>query len=201
MPYGSRTSPAQHFRSVAATAPDDTDPLEQIGRSMSSEILRSRSARQYLEVAPSTATVGTVLSVVAQTLSFPTARINILDEHTQHTIGIHGPGAPDSVDRRESFCDVVVTSGNPLIVHDAARDARFSACSAVLDGQIRSYLGLPLRGRESLLIGAVCVHDDEPRTIGPQQLSLLIQFGRIIERQLEVRRRMTEQRAGRRAAS
>lgn len=164
------------------------------GRDVEEKASRSRSAKHYLVEGPLTARLETVLSLISQAVDFPTVRVNILDEDTQHTIRLFGAGDPAAVERSEAFCDTVVNTGAPVIVHDAAKDPRFADFSAVRDGSIGSYLGVPLIGRESLVIGAICVIDAHHRAITPDQLRLLTQFGKVIEDQLDLIRRLREQR-------
>jgi GAF domain-containing protein len=161
---------------------------------MSEESRRSRSAKQYVLDAPLTARLETVLRVVADALDFPSVRVNIIDEDTQHTIRLFGDGKPVSVARQNAFCNTVVRTGHPLIVQDAANDPVFSSFPAVIDGVVGSYLGVPLVGREALVIGAVCVVDPGRRTITSDHLAILIQLGKILERQLELLRGAHEQR-------
>lgn len=140
-----------------------------------------------------TARLETVLTVVSETLEFPTVRVNIVDDDRQHTIRLVGTGGTGSVPRSEAFCDTVVRTGHPVIVQDAAHDPRFADFPAVLSGEIGSYLGVPLLGREDLVIGAICTVDTASRTITSHQLRVLLQFGKIVERQLELIRSSAEE--------
>ena len=88
-------------------------------------------------------------------MDYPTVRINVVDETTQHTVALFGTGDPASVARAEAFCDTVVRTGSPVVVEDAVTDPRFAHLRSVVDGEIGSYVGVPLRGRESMIIGAV----------------------------------------------
>ena len=136
----------------------------------------------------------TLLALVSQSVDFPTVRVNVLDEDNQHTISLFGAGDPSSVVRSEAFCDAVVSTGRPLLVADAATDPRFAQFPAVVDGSIGAYLGVPLVGRESMVIGAVCVIDPERREISSDQVERLSQFGTVIQDQLDLIRRLHEQR-------
>jgi EAL domain-containing protein (putative c-di-GMP-specific phosphodiesterase class I) len=158
------------------------------------ESSRSRSAKHYLVEGSLTARLETVLTLVSQAVGFPTARVNILDDDTQHTISLFGVGEPGAVDRSEAFCDTVVNTGVPVVVPDATRDPRFASFPTVVDGDIGSYLGVPLIGRESLVVGAICVIDSVERHITPAQLQLLTDFGKVVEDQLDLIRRLREQR-------
>lgn len=160
---------------------------------MNDEAMRSESAQCYVIGEPLAARLETVLRVVAETLSFPTVRVNVIAGNIQHTVRLFGAGDSSSVLRREAFCDTVVRTGHSLTLQDATQDPQFADYPAVLSGDIRSYIGVPLTGREELVIGALCIHDVVPRTITAHHLRLLVQFGKNIERQLDLIRRAHDQ--------
>ena len=122
---------------------------------------RTRSARHYLAGGASSTRLQTTIALAARAVSFPVAMINVLDEDTQHTISLLG--ADDLATPREvALCDTVVRSGEPLVVEDAGADDRFAHFPLVTGGDVASYVGVPLRGRESSVIGALCVIDSRP---------------------------------------
>jgi EAL domain-containing protein (putative c-di-GMP-specific phosphodiesterase class I) len=161
---------------------------------ISLEARRSRSARHYLVDGPLIARLETLLALASQALDFPVVRVNIVDEDTQHTISLFGDGDPAAMARSEVFCDTVVRSGEPVLVDDAVTDPRFARMPAVTKGEIGSYLGVPLIGREAMVIGAVCVIDSGRRSIQPEQLHRLSEFAKVVEDQLDLIRRLHEQR-------
>jgi EAL domain-containing protein (putative c-di-GMP-specific phosphodiesterase class I) len=154
---------------------------------------RSRSARHYLTGGLSSTRLQTTIALAARSVSFPTAMINILDEDTQHTISL--PGTEKRATPREmALCDTVVRTGEPLVVEDAGADDRFAQFPSVTAGDVASYVGVPLRGRESLIIGALCVVDTEPRVVGSQDVARMQEFGSVVEDQLDLMRRLNSQR-------
>jgi EAL domain-containing protein (putative c-di-GMP-specific phosphodiesterase class I) len=156
--------------------------------------LQTRSAAHYLDEGRTSARLQTTLALAARTLGFPTAMINILDQSTRNTINLIGAGAAAVSPREEVLCDVVVTSGRPLEVPDARADARFVGLPGVIRGEVGCYLGVPLAGRESFVIGTLCVIDPRSRTIDSDLTSRLVEFGKIVEDQLDLVRRLDEQR-------
>lgn len=157
------------------------------------EDLRNASARRYVLDGSLTTRIDTVLRVMTGTLAFPTARVNIVADQLQHTVRHHGTGDPGPIPRRAAFCDTVVRTGHPVVVDDAVNDPRFAALPSVVGGEIGSYLGVPLIGRESLVIGALCLVDSEPQVTTSHQLALLLQF-KIIEEMLDAARSTQERR-------
>ncbi len=159
-----------------------------------SESRRSGSARHYLIDGPLTARLQTILTLLSRAVDFPVVRINVLVDDTQYTISLVGGADPAAVPRSASFCDTVVKTGRPVEVDDAATDPRFAAFAAVVSGDIGSYLGVPLIGRESLIIGAICAIDPGLRVITADELHRLTEFGKVVEDQLDLIRRLREQR-------
>lgn len=156
--------------------------------------LQNRSAAHYLDDGPASTRLQTTVALVARTLGFPIAMINILDETTQHTINLIGADGPTMSPREQALCDEVVTSGRILELPDTSQDSRFSVLPAVARREVVSYIGVPLVGRESFVVGTLCVMDPKARVINPDLTSRLIEFGKIIEDQLDLLRRLEEQR-------
>ncbi len=157
------------------------------------ESRQSRSAGHYLVPESIAWRLQPTLVLAARALGFPSARVTILDDSTQHTIRGLGSYAV-AIPRNESLCDVVVSTGTPLSVGDAQVDRRFAAFPSVVDGSVGTYVGVPLIGRESLPVGAVCVISPDVLPVEDDAVARLTEFGKIVEDQLELMRRLTEQR-------
>lgn len=155
---------------------------------------RSRSARHYLSGGAASTRLQTTIALAARTLSFPVAMINILDEDAQHTISLLGLDDIMATPREVALCDTVVRSGETLVVQDAGADARFAHFPAVAGRDVGTYIGVPLLGRESLVIGALCVLDSRPRDVLNDEVARLTEFGSVVEDQLDLMRRLNEQR-------
>lgn len=162
--------------------------------SVEQDLRRERSARHYV-IDPSYATrLSTTLVLAARALGFPNAMVNILDAEYQHTIS-SAAGTDRAVQARsETFCDTVIRTSGPLVVEDAARDPRFIGHRSVIEEEIGTYVGIPLVGRESLIVGSVCVVDPRSRQVTADQVARLTEFAGIVEDQLDLIRRLKEQR-------
>lgn len=155
---------------------------------------RERSARHYLIDASYASRLSTTLVLAARALDFPNAMVNILDAEYQHTIS-SAAGVDRALHARsETFCDTVIRTNGPLVVEDATVDPRFSRHQSVIDSEIGTYIGIPLVGRESLVVGSVCVIDPRARQVTPEQVARLTEFAGIVEDQLDLIRRLREQR-------
>ena len=155
---------------------------------------RERSARRYLIDDSLTSRLSTTLLLAARALDFPNALVNILDADHQHTISSATGSDREVLERSEAFCDVVVRTTGPLVVQDAARDPRFADYRSVVSGEIGTYLGIPLLGRESLVVGSMCVIDPQARKVSADHIVRLTEFAAIVEDQLDLIRRLNELR-------
>lgn len=167
----------------------------------SDEAARAASARRYVAGAAGsdgrlTVRLEKVLALIGRALDFPGVRITVLDEHRQRTVGVVGPALAHSVPRDSAICDEVVRTGRPLGIPDAVTDPRYAGLPEVRAGLTGSYLGVPLHGRESLVIGAVCVTDPQARRLDDEQVQRMQIFAAVVERVLEIQRRAVEQSDG-----
>ncbi|GGL93139.1 sensor domain-containing phosphodiesterase [Nakamurella endophytica] len=156
---------------------------------------RARSARRYRR-GPDLRRLEGTIALVARTLGFPAALVNIVDDERQQTLVSVGMPGRTLLHRAETICDVVVRTGDPLLVPDAAADPRFASLAAVQNGSVGSYVGVPLTGRESLVVGTLCVVDPSARTPAPDIVERLREFGSIVEDQLELLRSPRSATAG-----
>jgi len=153
--------------------------------------LQSRSAGHYLQCSP-VENLHTTIVLAARATGFPVAMVNILDQWFQYTLAVSGGDRVGPMPRRKSLCDLTVRAGVPVVVPDARSDPRFADNAAVVRDFVRGYAAVPLAGRESLIIGTLCVLDEDVRVMSSEQLAGLIEFGHIIEDQLELARRLFE---------
>ena len=126
----------------------------------------------------------------------------IVGEDRAWTKARHGIDALVSP-RRHAFSDVVLASGEMLLVEDAPTDPRFAANVNVAGGPAtRGYAGIPITVAGQR-IGVLCVLDPEPRLLDEQQQEALRQLGRVTAALIATRLsvRVAEQAARERAAA
>ncbi len=118
----------------------------------------------------------------------PIALIGLVDESRQWfkaKIGLDACQAP----RELAFCAYAILEPKPLIVEDAALDARFSDNPVVTGAPgIRFYAGFPLDAGDGLRLGTLCVVDFHPRQLSPDQVSALQALAHQACDQLKLRR-------------
>ena len=119
----------------------------------------------------------------------PTAVINIIDDRFQHQIAAVGM-EPAVCDRDDSLCVAVLAQRTPVVVPDAREDPRFSANPFVTGdiARVRFYASSPLVTPDGVVIGTLCVFDENVRDLDSEtQRALDILANQVID-VLELRR-------------
>ncbi|MDM9381624.1 PAS domain S-box protein [Chlorogloeopsis sp. ULAP01] len=157
------------------------------------EVKRIKVLRQYqiLDTLPEQA-FDDLAFLAAQICQTPIALINLIDVNRQWfkaKVGLDVAQLPIDI----GFCPLCLEQGNVLIIPDTLADERF-ATSAVVKSEpyVRFYAGVPLLAPEGIAIGTVCIADRMPRKITPEQIEALKAISRLVIRQLELRRNLSE---------
>ena len=108
----------------------------------------------------------------------PIAMLSLIDGERQFwksTAGLpeHLSGLRESP-RSTSICGHVVAANELLVAEDTLRDPRFANNPLLREQGIRFYAGAPLRSRDGLAIGSLCVMDVRPRKITKAEEALLV---------------------------
>ncbi|MBJ7291856.1 EAL domain-containing protein [Williamsia sp.] len=159
---------------------------------MVEEARRERSAAKYEGLTPSDA-LQAVVDLAAQAMRVPLAMVNVVGASAQQTIVAHGMElAGTSVPVPESICATVVDDAAPVVIGDVLADtARRDIAKLVEHAGFRSYIGVPIIGREGLPIGTLCVMGLIP--LGADvDLAALRQYAMLAEQALEVGRSARE---------
>jgi signal transduction histidine kinase/CheY-like chemotaxis protein len=127
-----------------------------------------------------------IVQLAARIFEVPIAQISLVDEHREWFKARCGTDQPEG-DRRAAFCAHTILSNEALIVEDALADERFHDSPLVRDQGIRFYAGVPLRTRNGLNLGALCVKDRRPRKITPAQVETLHELAAVVVDQMEHR--------------
>ncbi len=146
------------------------------------------SATHYLQTPVGGSAMRKTLALTAGCLQFPTVVVTVLDADTRHTIAAVG-AAEGRIARLGTWCDEVVRTGAPMIIADTA-----SAVTA--DPAPGAYVGVPLTGREGLVVGALSLFDVRPHPVTSGQLAQLQAIAAVVEDQLEMLRRQDASLAG-----
>lgn len=120
----------------------------------------------------------------------PIAALNLVGNESQYTVA--SVGFPrGEIPMEDSVCAVTVQQDEVLEVRDLREDDRFASIPAVTGPpRVRFYAGAPVRGQSGQNIGALCILDLTPRTLGRQQREMLGDLGALLERELAVQEEM-----------
>ena len=105
--------------------------------------------------------------LAARVVGAPVSLVSLVDTAEQHfpaEVGLAPPWAERGrTPLSHSFCQLVVTTGESLVVTDAKADPRVRDNLAIPDLGVQAYAGFPLVDEEGNVLGSFCVIDDTPR--------------------------------------
>ena len=90
------------------------------------------------------------------------AFIGFIDDKDQWLKSVTSSLIGSSIARRQSLCQVMVSSGKPLVVGNIKTDERFEGHSDVPNIPLHFYAGVPLLVTPDLVIGSLCIMREQP---------------------------------------
>ena len=148
--------------------------------------------RYRVLVEPPRADLVALVDVAAQVAQVPLATINLITDTEQHQIATTGFDASICA-REDSMCNLALEEKAPIIVPDASQDPRYKDNPFVTGeiGDVRFYATHQLRTPQGVVIGTLCVFDEEPRELSDEQEEALVKLAdRVVDLlELELRTR------------
>jgi len=83
---------------------------------------------------------------------------------------------------QESLCDHTVRNGVPVVHSEVTTPPAYSP-------HLQAYVGVPLTGREGIVVGTLCLLDTRPRHFSAERMVQLVAIAAVVEDQLEMLRR------------
>ena len=186
-PTGSAT-PLDETRSV--TDDPSVDPAARL------DALRDSG---LLDAPPSTS-LQRITETACRLLGAPVALVSLIDTDRQFFAA--QTGTSDRLTRARqtplshSFCRHVTRGNAPLIVNDATTNPVVAGSYAIVDDDVRAYLGVPLHTTDDQPIGALCSISDRPRTWTDADLRVLENLAELAVTEIAMHRHMhTAERA------
>jgi signal transduction histidine kinase len=155
------------------------------------ELARLAALRDYeiLDTAPEQE-FDDITLLASQICDTPTALISLVDENRQWFKSKVGTTETET-SRDIAFCAHGILQPDVFVVEDALADQRFADNPLVTGAsKIRFYAGSPLITPDGQAVGMLCVNDQVPRALSPQQKSALQALGRQAVAQFELRRNL-----------
>ena len=159
------------------------------------EAARLRALEQYAILdTPAEPAFDELTRLAALVCNTPSALITMIDAKRQW---FKSRRAFDTLEtpRELAFCAHTILQGDVLEVRDATKDPRFATNALVTGGpMIRFYAGAPIITGAGMALGSIAVIDYVPRQLDAQQKDALRALSHQIVTQLELRRRLAEER-------
>lgn len=124
--------------------------------------------------------------LAARLLRAPVSLVSLVDERRQFFKSAVGLEDVRETPLSHSFCQHVVTSGEPFVVTDAANDERVTGNLAIPELGAAAYAGVPLVTGDGLVLGSFCVIDTEPREWTGDDLEILRELAGSVVTEIEL---------------
>lgn len=159
-----------------------TDPTEAARQ-------RALDATRLLDSVPEVA-FDAIVRLASHVCDVPIALVTLVDRDRQWFKARVGLDAQETA-RQVAFCDHAIRVPEAILeVPDAALDPRFAKNPLVLAApSVRFYAGVPIVLTTGEALGTVCVIDQRPRTLTPEQRRALGDLGQLTVALIEARSR------------
>jgi ribonuclease BN (tRNA processing enzyme)/DNA-binding response OmpR family regulator len=122
---------------------------------------------------------------ISSALDVPVALVSLVDEDRQWFKSRHGVEVTETP-REMALCAHAILGDDLLEVPDALADPRFADNPAVVNPpRMRFYAGMPLRLDNGHCVGTLCVADQRPRRLDPEQADELRRVAALVVDELQ----------------
>jgi diguanylate cyclase (GGDEF)-like protein/PAS domain S-box-containing protein len=130
------------------------------------------------------------ITLLASTmLGCPIALLSVVEQERQWFLGRTGTDLLETP-IGDSFCAVCVLGEGPQLIDDALADPRLAQNDLVTGAPfIRSYIGVPIRGENGVVLGALCGISPQPQAFRPDQIAPLEMLAELAEQSIALHAR------------
>lgn len=132
----------------------------------------------------------TVCLMASQMLSVPNSALTLVLADRQEFIAqVRGGEILDEAAGspiEDSYCRQVIGTGREFAVEESLEHPLVCDTSFARDGDIVSYLGVPVANRRAIIVGVLCVWDTQLREWGPTDVDVLSQLSMVLTRSAEM---------------
>lgn len=136
-------------------------------------------------------------SLAAQLLDAPMAFLTLVDDRRSFWLSTDGVADGRENPVEESFCQYVIADRAPLVIGDAAADARVCHNPSVGLLGVRAWAGFPVLDAEGLPLGSFCVMDTVVRVWTEQDVQVLSVLSRAASAQIALLVAVADERRAR----
>ncbi len=158
----------------------------------SPEFHRLKALRSYnlLETLPEQ-DLGDITRLAASTCETPTSFISVVDEDK---VWIHTSNGDkmSSLSREFAYCNLAIKQTEVFEITDTQKDLHCGNPNVLDTAKIRFYAAAPLVNSEGFVLGALCVVQDTPKSLRPDQKESLKALAKMVMTQFELRRTREE---------
>ncbi|HEX2902605.1 MAG TPA: SpoIIE family protein phosphatase [Jatrophihabitans sp.] len=132
--------------------------------------------------------------LAASVLNAPYALVTLVDDRRSFWKSRSGVADPELMQSaiEDSFCQYVVSSGQPLIVGDAATDPLTAGNPAISQLGVAAWAGFPLRSAQGHTLGTFCVVDTRVREWTGREVEILRVLADAANREISLRQSMAD---------
>ncbi|MBU7579322.1 MAG: EAL domain-containing protein [Porphyrobacter sp.] len=142
-----------------------------------------------LDAVPDRDLFSRVTLLASTMLGCPIALLSVVEADRQWFLGRTGTDLAETP-IADSFCAVCVLGEGPQLIEDACADPRLADNDLVTGPPfIRSYIGVPIRDEEGVVLGALCGISPEPGAFTPAQIPPLAMLAELAEQSIALHAR------------
>jgi signal transduction histidine kinase len=136
---------------------------------------------------PPTETFDRITGLATRLFDIPVALVNVIDRESQWSVSGCGLDL-GRISLDASFCVHTIEQSGVMVVEDAQADERF-ADNPLVTGRphLRFYAGAPITSPDGHRLGALCLLDDEPHSLAPEDCETLSDLAGVVMDELRLR--------------